>query len=96
MHSDPLIHANDSLLMDTGPVVLWNREALTCADLTGEHLRDFERAIVSFFGGEENFGFSVCIFVTEHKESEPASEAKIRIGAKIDENGFIETIGPPK
>ena len=98
-----IVRANDSLLKYTGPVVLWKRETLTCAQLKDEHLRDFEKAIVSFFGAEglpgmkvENFGFSVCIFVTEHNKSEPASRAKICIGAKIDEERFIETIGLPK
>ena len=79
------IRAKNSLLMDTGPVVLWKREALTCADLRDEHLRDFEKAIVSIFGTKlpgitdnlEDFGFSVCIFVTEHNESECPSKAKI-------------------
>ena len=98
-----IVRANDSLLIDTGPVVLWKRETLTCAQLKDEHLRDFEKAIISIFGKRlsgmkenvEDFGFSVCIFVTEHNESEPASRAKICIGAKIDEKRFIETIGPP-
>ena len=96
------IRAKNSLLKGTGPIVLWKREALTCADLTDEHLRDFEKAIVSIFGKRlsgmkenvEDFGFSVCIFVTEHNEC--PSEAKICIGAKIDEKRFIETINPPK
>ena len=98
------IRAKDSLLKETGPVVLWKGEGetLTCENLRDEHFRDFEKAIVNIFGTEdskkkvksEDFGFSVCIFVTEDNES--PSKAKICIGAKIDEHRFIETIDPPK
>ena len=92
------IRAKNSLLMNTGPVVLWNEGSLACDKLTDEHLSNFEKVLVSIFDrkpsreedNSEDFGFSVCIFVTEHDES--PSKAKICIGAKIDEKRFIETI----
>ena len=98
-----IIRAKDNLLVQTGPVVLWKGGTLTCENLNDEHLNDFERAIVNIFGIErffntaikkEDFGFSVCIFVTEYKVDESPSKAKICIGAKIDEQRFIQTINP--
>ena len=88
-----LVRAKDEWLKETGPVVLLKREPLTCTDLKDEDLRDFEKAIIEYFGkGVENFGFSVCIYVVEHDES--PLKAKICIGAKIHEEKFIDAINP--
>ena len=81
--------------------MLWNK-TFTCKNLKDDNLKDFEELIVNIFGTEsstmgcklEDFGFSVCIFVTEYNKHEWPTKAKICIGAKIDENRFIEITNP--
>ena len=91
-----LIYAKtDPSLMATGPVVLFNKEPVTCNNLTNKDLFTFEQAICSQFAIGKDSGFSVWIYVAEETEEEAEVHAsKIRIGAKIDETKFIEVTNP--
>ena len=81
----------DESLMAIGPVVLFNKEPVTCIKLTNEDLFTFEQAIRSKFG--KDTGFSVWMYVTEENKEE-VQASKIRVGAKIDETKFIKVTNP--
>ena len=48
--ADKLVRAPDRELLTTGPVVLFNRAPLYCADLSDEVIEEFESAVVGAFG----------------------------------------------
>ena len=93
--ADKLVRAPDRELLTTGPVVLFNRAPLYCADLSDEVIEEFESAVVGTFG---DVWFSVCFYAAvsdaPHLPVRP-DNAQICIGAKIDETKFIEIVQPP-
>lgn len=83
----------DDELLNTGPLVLLNREPFACSNLTDKLLDDFESTIIEFFQlDKEVHGFSVCIYATTPNCIIDPELATICIGAKIDENRFIDAI----
>ena len=90
-----LVCAPDNELLNTGPVVLFNRPPLACVDLTDEVISEFEKAVITTFRDAlQDVWYSVCFYQTNDVPS--PDNAMICIGAKIDETKFIQTIQPPK
>lgn len=87
-----LVRVPDNELLATGPLVLFNRQPLACADLTDEVIGEFEEAVVTTFG--QGVWYSVCFYATNDVPS--PDDALICIGAKVDETKFIQTIQPAK
>ena len=92
--ADKLVRAPDRELLTTGPVVLFNRAPLYCADLNDEVIGEFESAVIGAFG---DVWFSVCFYaISDVPQSLPlADNAQICIGAKVDESEFIKIVQPP-
>ena len=93
--ADKLVRAPDHELLITGPVVLFNRPPLACADLSDEVIDEFEAAVVNKFGGaSRDVWYSVCFYATNNA---PLSDnAQMCIGTKIDETKFIQIMQPSK
>ena len=86
-----LIHARDyNGVLKTGSVVLYNIDPVKSKKLTDDMIVKFEDAVRETFADET--WFAVCFYVTE--EVYKVGEAKLLIGAKIDEKQFILKFQP--
>ena len=89
--SNKLVCAPEEVLLDIGPLVLFNQPSLSCYKLADHVMDEFEKLIRDTFG--DDIWYSVCLYVDKDA---PVTNAQLCIGADIDLEHFADVVTMPE